>query len=82
MELEIEYYIEKYNDELLSKGLALSTIENYIGIIREFLVFSKTVLVTKEIKEGYLSKQIKKVEKRTLYKKNNVIKKFYEYIIS
>ncbi|EIY6893215.1 tyrosine-type recombinase/integrase [Listeria seeligeri] len=82
MELEIEYYIEKYNDELLSKGLAVSTIENYIGIIREFLVFSKTVLVTKEIKEGYLSKQIKKVEKRTLYKKNNVIKKFYEYIIS
>ncbi|WP_270994229.1 tyrosine-type recombinase/integrase [Listeria seeligeri] len=81
MDGESEYYLQKYIDKLLAKGLATSTIKTYSGVIEEFLNNSETIFVTKDAQLTFLEKQRENIALRTLYKKVNILKNFFEYII-
>ncbi|EOD0664227.1 tyrosine-type recombinase/integrase [Listeria seeligeri] len=81
MDGESEYYLQKYIDKLFAKGLATSTIKTYSGVIEEFLNNSETIFVTKDAQLTFLEKQRENIALRTLYKKVNILKNFFEYII-
>ncbi|MBC1506308.1 tyrosine-type recombinase/integrase [Listeria sp. FSL L7-1509] len=82
MLVETEYYLQKYIDKLSEKNLSVTTIETYSGVIEEFLSYAETIFITKECKMLYLEKQRRVVSSRTLYKKVNILKNFFEYVIT
>ncbi|WP_041176861.1 tyrosine-type recombinase/integrase [Listeria monocytogenes] len=81
MDGKSEFYLQKYIDNLFGRGLASTTIETYEGVIEEFLKYTQTIFVTKKIYRAYLEKQQQNIAMRTLYKKVNILKNFFEYII-
>lgn len=78
---DIERYLKSYTDFLKSRRLVEGTINNKIGIVREFLGKYKKIEISKAEKHEYISGLRARLVNTTLYRYINTMKSFYNYLI-